>query len=55
MNMIRILPTALCLLLPLAAQAGPSDTGFVDVRRELADARKEVRWPRPGASWRPAT
>lgn len=43
MNMIRILPTALCLLLPLAAQAGPSDTGFVDVRRELADARKEVR------------
>lgn len=50
MNMTRtVLPAALCLLLPLAAQAQPpraSDTGFgigAEIRRELADARKEVR------------
>ena len=38
---------ALCLLLPLAAQAQPprpGDTGIgAEIRRELADARKEVR------------
>lgn len=47
MNATRILPAALCLLLPLAAQAQPprtSDTGIGgEVRRELADARREVR------------
>ena len=37
-----ILTAALCLLLPLAAQAG--DTGIAaDIRTELADARKDVR------------
>ena len=44
----RLLPVvALALLLPLAAQAQPprsADTGInADIRRELGDARKEVR------------
>ena len=44
MNPIRAtaLTLALCLALPLAAQAGPSDIGS-EVRQELADARKEMQ------------
>lgn len=40
MNAIRFFPAALCLLLPLAAQATPGDTS---IGQELAEARKEVR------------
>lgn len=44
MNASRFLPALLCLLLPLAAQAAPSDTSISgEIRKELADARKEVR------------
>lgn len=50
MNMTRtVLPAALCLLLPLAAQAQPprsADTVLgigAEIRREMAEARKEVR------------
>lgn len=40
-----MLPAALCLMLPLAAQAGEGKpTGIAaEIRTELADARKEVR------------
>ena len=40
-----LLPAALCLLLPLAAQAGDTTpTGIAaEIRSELVDARKEVR------------
>lgn len=44
MNASRTLPLALCLLLPLAANAGdrkPSGIGD-EIRQELADARREV-------------
>ncbi len=45
MTSIRLIPAALCLLLPLAAQASePKDTGIAaEIRNEMADARKEVR------------
>lgn len=46
MNKPRILPSAaLCLLLPLAAQARPAaDLGIsAEIRQDLVDARKEVR------------
>lgn len=47
MTKTPFLPAALCLLLPLAAQAQPArgaDTGIGgEIRRELADARKEMR------------
>lgn len=44
MHASRFLPALLCLLLPLAAQATPSDTSINgEIRKELADARKEVR------------
>ena len=47
MTKTPLLPAALCLLLPLAAQAQPArgaDTGIGgEIRRELADARKEMR------------
>ena len=47
MTKTTLLPAALCLLLPLAAQAQPTrdaDTGISgEIRRELADARKEMR------------
>ena len=40
-----ILPAALCLLLPLAAQAAETKPAGIaaEIRNELADARKEVR------------
>lgn len=47
MKTLSILPTTLCLLLPLAAQAqspGKPDIGInADVHQSLADARTEVR------------
>lgn len=47
MNKPRILlPAALCLLLPLAAQAQPpreSATGSSDILQDLADARRDIR------------
>lgn len=44
MNLLRApaLTLALCLALPLAAQARPSDIGN-EIRQELADARKEMK------------
>lgn len=44
MNLLRApaLTLALCLALPLAAQAAPSDIGN-EIRQELADARKEMQ------------
>ena len=45
MTSIRCIPLVLCLLLPLAAQATePKPTGITaEIRKEMADARKEVR------------
>ncbi|QDH69939.1 hypothetical protein [Marilutibacter alkalisoli] len=45
MNIPRILPLVLCLLLPLAAQASDGKPSGIaeEVRQELADARKEVQ------------
>lgn len=44
MKTIRILPTALCLLLPLAVQAQPPrPSDGLGIHQELADARKDVR------------
>ena len=47
MKTLSILPTVLCLLLPLAAQAHPRDKPDIgidaEVRQSLADARTEAR------------
>lgn len=45
MSALRILPAALCLLLPLAAPAADREPSGIsdEIRRDLADARQEVR------------
>lgn len=43
MKTTRLMPVALCLLLPFAAQAGTHESPRNDVRRDVDDARSEMR------------
>lgn len=43
MKTIRLMPAALCLLLPLAAQAGVHESPRNDMQRDLVAARTEMR------------